>query len=111
MNQPTIQTAPPSPIHLVSPPQRHPVGLYTLFGNIHGAQGRNWFPCLPALLLTALVYAPQALTRLGRHTNALAVLPPSRFSSKTQTYGRLRYRSATSSPYPMTKSGGIRKPT
>jgi hypothetical protein len=51
------------------------VGLYTLFGNIHGAQGRNWFPCLPALLLTALVYAPQALTlRRARRFVTLALM-------------------------------------
>src|SRR5215467_3444302 len=30
MSQPTIQTA-PSPIQLISPSQRHPIGLYTLF--------------------------------------------------------------------------------
>src|SRR5947209_13583570 len=31
MSEPTIQQAPPQPIHPVSPPQRHPIGLYTLF--------------------------------------------------------------------------------
>jgi POT family proton-dependent oligopeptide transporter len=31
MSEPTVQTAPPSPIHPVPPPQRHPIGLYTLF--------------------------------------------------------------------------------
>src|SRR4026208_1841666 len=31
MSQPTIQTAPPQPIQPVSPPQRHPTGLCTLF--------------------------------------------------------------------------------
>jgi hypothetical protein len=38
------------------------VGLYTVFGNIHVAVGRQWFPCLPALLLVTFVYAPRALS-------------------------------------------------
>jgi hypothetical protein len=39
--------------------------LYVRTGNRFGAQGRNWLPFLPGILLTALVYAPRALAGRG----------------------------------------------
>lgn len=36
--------------------------LYIRLNNRFGAQGRNWFPLLLPIFLTALVYAPKALT-------------------------------------------------
>jgi hypothetical protein len=39
--------------------------LYTWTGNRFMAQGRNWIPFLPAIILTALMYAPRALATRG----------------------------------------------
>jgi hypothetical protein len=39
--------------------------LYVRTGNRFAAQGRNWLPFLPGILLTALVYAPRALAGRG----------------------------------------------
>jgi 4-amino-4-deoxy-L-arabinose transferase-like glycosyltransferase len=41
------------------------VVLYVWTDNRFGAQGRNWLPFLPAIILTALVYAPRALATRG----------------------------------------------
>jgi hypothetical protein len=52
------------------------LALYTRCGNLHLAQGRNWFPFLPALLLAAVKEAPQALHSrpARRFATALVVL-------------------------------------
>src|SRR5262249_53510545 len=51
-----------------------------------------------------------AFRNITRETHAVYT-NPSIGPSYSATNGRLRYRSATSSPYPMTNFGGIRNPT
>lgn len=47
-------------------------GLYTLLGNVHISQGRNWLPFLPALFFAVFVHAPAALAgkRMRRFVTA-----------------------------------------